>query len=35
LIREIAAWEKHRNIRNTKADWQFTTNATATANSRR
>lgn len=25
LIREIAAWEKHRNIHHAKADWQFTT----------
>jgi hypothetical protein len=24
LIREIAAWEKRRNKRHTKADWQFT-----------
>jgi hypothetical protein len=25
LIKEIAAWEKHRNKHHTKADWQFTT----------
>lgn len=25
LIEEVAAWEKDRNTRNAKADWQFTT----------
>ena len=25
LIGEVAAWEKDRNKRHTKADWQFTT----------
>ena len=25
LIKEIAAWEKDRNMNHTKADWQFTT----------
>ena len=25
LIKEVAAWEDHRNKNNTKADWQFTT----------
>jgi len=25
LIKEIAAWERHRNKHHTKADWQFTT----------
>jgi len=25
LIEEIAAWEHDRNVRHTKADWQFTT----------
>jgi hypothetical protein len=25
LIAEVAAWEKDRNKRHTKADWQFTT----------
>jgi hypothetical protein len=25
LIEEVAAWEKHRNQKHTKADWQFTT----------
>ena len=25
LIREIAAWQKHRNKHHAKADWQFTT----------
>jgi len=25
LIVEVAAWEKDRNKRHTKADWQFTT----------
>ena len=25
LIEEIAAWERERNIHNTKSDWHFTT----------
>ena len=25
LIEEVAAWEKDRNKKHTKADWQFTT----------
>ena len=25
LEKEVAAWERHRNKRHAKADWQFTT----------
>jgi len=25
LTEEVAAWERHRNQRHAKADWQFTT----------
>jgi hypothetical protein len=27
LVREVAAWERHRNAHNAKADWHFTTEA--------
>jgi hypothetical protein len=33
LINQIAAWEKYRNKRHTKADWQFATDDAALTSS--